>query len=57
LPDDVTRRKGGPFHALTELIVDQGLPLSILGESETRVYRFVPISLGVSKAPLSPSTR
>jgi hypothetical protein len=57
LPGDVARHKEGPFHALSELIVDQGLPLSILGESDTRVYRFVPVSLGVSKAPLSPSTR
>lgn len=52
LPRDVARRKKGPFQALSELIVDQGLPLSVLGESDTRLYRFVPIALGSSKAPL-----
>jgi hypothetical protein len=52
LPRDVARRKKGSFQALSELIVDQGLPLSVLGESDTRLYRFVPIALGSSKAPL-----
>jgi hypothetical protein len=52
LPRDVARRTKGSFQALSELIVDQGLPLSVLGESDTRLYRFVPIALGSSKAPL-----
>jgi hypothetical protein len=53
LPRDVQKRKGGPFAALSALITEQGLPLSILAESDTRLYRFVPVPLGVSKAPLS----
>jgi hypothetical protein len=57
LPRDVASHKKGPFQALSALIVDQGLPLSTLGESDTRLYRFVTVSLGVSKAPLSPATR
>jgi len=57
LPRDVARRKKGPFQALSELIIDQGLALSVLGESDTRLYRFVPVSLGVSKAPLRAATR
>jgi hypothetical protein len=52
LPGDVHKHKGGPFGALSAQITEQGLPLSILSESDTRVYRFVPVSLGVSKAPL-----
>ncbi|MDB4972947.1 MAG: hypothetical protein JWN48_1288 [Myxococcaceae bacterium] len=53
LPRDVRKRKGGPFAALSAQITEQGLPLSILGESDTRVYRFVPLTLGLSRAPLS----
>ncbi len=52
LPADLARYQGSAHQALTGQIAEQGLPLSILGQSETRVYRFVPISLGVSKAPL-----
>jgi len=50
LPNDVRKRKGKPFDALSAQITEQGLPLSILAESDTRVYRFVPLTLGVSKA-------
>ncbi|MDB4991543.1 MAG: hypothetical protein JWN04_6721 [Myxococcaceae bacterium] len=53
LPRDVQKRKGGPFDALSAQITEQGLPLSILSESDTRVYRFVPLTLGVSRAPLA----
>lgn len=53
LPRDVARRKGGPFAALLQQISEQGLTPGILGQSDTRVYRLVPISLGLSRAPLS----
>jgi len=55
LPRDVAKHAGGPFEALAGQIADNGLRLSILAESDTRVYRFVPVSLGVSKAPLPTS--
>ena len=52
LPADVARRKTGAFGALTEQITEQGLTTAILSQSDTRVYRFVTVPLGVSKAPL-----
>jgi hypothetical protein len=52
LPRDVAAAKRGAFAALSGQIAEQGLTLSILGESDTRVYRFVALPLGVSKAPL-----
>jgi hypothetical protein len=54
LPRDVQKKKT-PFEALSAQISEQGLPLSMLAESDTRLYRFVPLPLGVSKAPLSES--
>jgi hypothetical protein len=55
LPRDVAKHAGGPFEALAGQIADNGLSLAILGESDTRLYRFVPMSLGVSRAPLPAS--
>ncbi len=56
LPADLAKGKGDAYQALTSQIAEQGLPLTILGQSDTRVYRFVSIPLGVSKAPLPEST-
>lgn len=54
LPQDVARTRGGPHEALLAQIGEQGLSPAILGESDTRVYRFVTVPLGSSKAPLEP---
>jgi hypothetical protein len=50
LPRDLSRQ-GGPFAALSKQLKEQGLTLAAL-ETDARVYRFVPLSLAVSKAPL-----
>jgi len=50
LPRDV-QRQGGPSKALAMQLKEQGLTLASL-ESDARVYRFVPVQLGLSKAPL-----
>jgi hypothetical protein len=53
-PSDVQKRgKGSAFTALTGLLSDQGLGLSALNDPNMRLYRFVPMLLGVSKAPLA----
>jgi len=57
LPREVARRKGGAFQALTMQISEQGLTTAILSESDTRVYRFVSLPLGLSKAPLDEAPR
>lgn len=51
LPRDVARRKGG-YAALSAQIKDVGLTGAILAERDTRLYRFVVVPLGSSKAPL-----
>lgn len=52
-PSEVaTRGKGKPYAALQALMADQGFSPSALKDPNLRVYRFVPITLGVSKAPL-----
>lgn len=51
LPLDVAKDKGGPFAALSAQVTDQGLPLSVLADSDTRVYRFLNLPLGRSSAP------
>jgi hypothetical protein len=57
LAEDVSRRgQGSAFRALTGLLSDQGLTPTVLAESALRVYRFVALTLGVSKAPLTGST-
>jgi len=56
LPDDVPRRgHGSAQRALLALLNDQGLNPAVLGESALRLYRFVALTLGVSKAPLTGS--
>jgi hypothetical protein len=56
LPEDVARRGGGSAQrALLALLNDQGLNPAVLGESALRIYRFVALTLGVSKAPLTGS--
>ncbi|MET0344436.1 MAG: hypothetical protein ABW252_25710 [Polyangiales bacterium] len=50
LPAEVQRRKGGAA-ALAGQLSDLGLPAAVLGESDTRLYRFVQTPLGVSRAP------
>ncbi|MFT3921699.1 MAG: hypothetical protein QM778_04115 [Myxococcales bacterium] len=56
-PADVAvRGKGKPFAALQALLADQGLPPTTLKDPNLRVYRFVPLMLGVSKAPLGGAT-
>jgi hypothetical protein len=50
LPRDLGRQ-GGPFAALSQQLKEQGLTLSAL-DSDARVYRFVPLSLAMSKAPV-----
>jgi hypothetical protein len=56
LPDDVVRRgHGSAQQALMGLLNDQGLSPAVLGESALRLYRFVALTLGVSKAPLTGS--
>lgn len=57
LPEDVERRgKGSAYRALSQLVAEQGLSASVLRETAFRAYRFVPIMLGVSRAPLSDTT-
>jgi hypothetical protein len=52
-PADVALRgKGKPYAALQALMAEQGLAPSALKDPNIRVYRFVPLTLGVSKAPL-----
>jgi hypothetical protein len=56
LPEDVARRGGGSAQrALLALLNDQGLTPAVLGETALRLYRFVALTLGVSKAPLTGS--
>ncbi len=52
LPRDVAKNKKGAFAALAQQVEDQGLPLASLQASDTRVYRFLNLPLGDSKAPL-----
>jgi len=53
-PSDVAQRgKGKPSAALQALMADQGLGPAALEDPNLRVYRFVPLTLGVSKAPLT----
>jgi hypothetical protein len=51
LPREVARRKGG-FSALSTQLRELGLSPAVLGESDTRLYRFVVVPLGASQAPL-----
>lgn len=44
------------FAALSALLADHGLTQQVLADPNLRVYRFVPVTLGVSKAPLGSST-
>ena len=54
LAEDVVRRgQGSAFRALTGLLSDQGLTPGVLSESALRIYRFVTLPLGASKAPLA----
>jgi hypothetical protein len=56
LPEDVVKRgNGSAQRALVALLNDQGLPPAVLGQSALRLYRFVALTLGVSKAPLTGS--
>jgi hypothetical protein len=48
----LTRGKGSAYAALQSLMSDKGLAAGALNDPNLRVYRFVPITLGVSKAPL-----
>ncbi len=51
LPTDVARQgKGSAFRALSSLAAERGLPASVLTEPGVRLYRFVPVALGVSRA-------
>jgi hypothetical protein len=50
------RGKGKPYAALQALMADQGLAPTVLKDPNLRVYRFVPLMLGVSKAPLGGAT-
>ena len=50
------RGKGKPYAALQALMADQGLTPAVLKDPNLRVYRFVPLMLGVSKAPLGGAT-
>jgi hypothetical protein len=50
LPRDLPRQ-GGAYKALTQQLGEQGLTLAAL-DSDARIYRFLPQSLAVSKAPL-----
>lgn len=53
-PEEVRRRgKGSAYKALLALLADQGLGPTALSDPNLRLYRFVPIMLGVSKAPIS----
>jgi hypothetical protein len=56
LPRDVAKRKGG-FQALSIQLNEVGLSQSILAERDTRLYRFVVVPLGTSKAPLAPGAK
>jgi len=51
LPREVARRKGG-FQALSSQLRELGLTPAVLAESDTRLYRFVVVPLGLSQAPL-----
>lgn len=51
LPNDVVRQ-GGAFKALLQQLKEQGLTLASL-RGDARLYRFVPVLLGSSKAPLA----
>ncbi len=60
LPTDVVRQgRGSPFRALSSLAAERGLPASVLTEPGVRLYRFVPVALGASRAsaatPAEPS--
>jgi hypothetical protein len=51
LPADVQKRgKGSPYRALSELVREQSLLPGVLDEPNTRVYRFVVLPLGTSRA-------
>jgi hypothetical protein len=55
-PADVQKRgKGSAFAALSQLLSDYGLGPGTLSDPDLRLYRFVPLMLGVSKAPLAGS--
>jgi hypothetical protein len=54
LPEDVARRgNGSAYRALLALMSEQGAPASGLSTGTLRVYRFVTLTLGTSRAPLS----
>lgn len=56
LPEDVKRRgNGSPYRALLSLMSEQGVPASGLSSGVLRVYRFVTLTLGTSRAPLGAS--
>jgi len=56
LPTDVVRQgRGSPFRALSSLASERGLPASVLTEPGVRLYRFVPVALGASRASPSAS--
>lgn len=58
LPDDVPRRgHGSAQRALVALLNDRGFQPAVLGESALRLYRFVALTLGISKAPLTGAER
>jgi hypothetical protein len=53
LPEDVKRRgNGSAYRALLSLMSEQGVPASGLSTGVLRVYRFVTLTLGTSRAPL-----
>jgi hypothetical protein len=53
LPEDVKRRgNGSAYRALLSLMSEQGVPASGLAAGVLRVYRFVTLTLGTSRAPL-----
>jgi hypothetical protein len=55
MPEDVQKRgSGSPYRALLELGKDYAVSATALAREETRIYRFVPVPVGVS--PPSPNT-
>ncbi len=52
LPRDMPRQ-GGPSKALSSQLKEQGLTMAALAQTDARVYRFLPLPLGISRAPTS----
>jgi hypothetical protein len=54
LPEDLQRRARGSAHrALLSLMSEQAVPSTALAAGALRVYRFVTLTLGTSRAPLA----